>query len=375
MVQRNYDAVFGPARLRDLTRSIIVGLILYNGFFFTSFLLTPDLAYVSFILRIIVVTLPSQGLILLLRRVSPGTREWLILAGMVNAHFAMVLTVWISDSPLAGYAFAELNLILVFGAFTLGLRLLQSILFLTSCTAVTLLLIGRIDTFPDSLRAALWLQSVTAYVFCLYGSLQIERRRCTNFMEAFRASERASTAEETSQELQELSRTDPLTGLANRRALELEVATWFDDPAPIALAMIDIDHFKLYNDSLGHPEGDDCLRRVSAALRDALGDFDTSLPARIGGEEFAIALKGSATQDADALAERVRHAIETLALPHPGRLDGLKIVTISVGVARPSPGTKTSLSDVLRRADAALYAAKRRGRNTVCIESRGIRAA
>ncbi len=171
---------------------------------------------------------------------------------------------------------------------------------------------------------------------------------------------------EQNRKLEELSNTDSLTQLANRRflmkALEKEFHRSERNGNALALVMADIDHFKKINDSYGHQEGDFVLKAVAGAVSDNLREYD--LAARFGGEEFALVLPEAALGQAMLVAERVREKVAKLALK--GHLQGQR-VTISLGVAaHPNPQIKT-IDDLIRLADDALYAAKREGRNRVII--------
>jgi diguanylate cyclase (GGDEF)-like protein len=165
--------------------------------------------------------------------------------------------------------------------------------------------------------------------------------------------------------LELLSATDPLTGLANRRrmtdVLDAEWRRALRTHEPLAVAMIDVDHFKLYNDHYGHLAGDDCLRRVATALARHVRGSD--LAARYGGEEFALILSGADTDAARGIAERVRTEIEASAEPHP--LSTAGHVTVSIGVAAVIPTAHSTAAALLNAADAELYRAKHRGRNRV----------
>ena len=131
---------------------------------------------------------------------------------------------------------------------------------------------------------------------------------------------------------------------------------------PVALMMIDIDHFKLYNDRYGHVAGDTCLRAVGETL--SLVTLEEAvLVARYGGEEFALLLPGLDLTRAAALAEEARKSIEDLLITHAEAPCGL--VTISIGVESMVPEKGQPAADLVEAADNALYAAKRRGRNTV----------
>ncbi len=174
---------------------------------------------------------------------------------------------------------------------------------------------------------------------------------------------------ESNEKLHGLSMRDGLTDLANRRhfdrELEREASRARRNGRPLSLLMLDVDHFKVFNDSHGHMAGDACLAMVAGVLREAArrpGD----LAARYGGEEFALLLPEVDPAEARAVAERVRTAIEALRVPCMG---GEKArVTISVGVATLDAGWAEPERELLRAADDALYKAKSEGRNRVCTD-------
>jgi diguanylate cyclase (GGDEF)-like protein len=150
--------------------------------------------------------------------------------------------------------------------------------------------------------------------------------------------------------------------LPNRRFLDERLGEWFAGDRPAAVMMIDIDHFKLFNDTLGHPAGDECLKLIADAFRSAFSEPD-AFCARFGGEEFILAIRHAEERDARHLANTVVRAIEALGIPHPGRNDGVEVVTVSVGVALKPPAERVSQHEMLSQADEALYQAKRGGRN------------
>lgn len=162
-----------------------------------------------------------------------------------------------------------------------------------------------------------------------------------------------------------LARQDALTGLANRLGFEEALsAAWrrgVRTREPVSLLMIDMDYFKLFNDSQGHPEGDRILAEVAHVLTTSIRrPFD--IAARYGGEELVVMLPDTPMHGALAIGRLVRHAVETLAIPHPASPHG--VVTVSVGVATVRPDEKDA-STLVTLADSALYAAKRNGRNRV----------
>ncbi|MDB5616402.1 diguanylate cyclase [Tardiphaga sp.] len=178
----------------------------------------------------------------------------------------------------------------------------------------------------------------------------------------------------SNQQLTVLASIDMLSGLANRRGfqnrLDFEWLKAEQSGDAVALLMIDVDHFKLFNDTYGHPEGDACLARIGEALA-ALANETSGFAGRYGGEEFCLLLPGSDAARAMRVGEKVRIAISGMSIPH--MTSAHRQVTVSVGVASAAPAALQRPMDLVEAADAALYAAKHRGRNAV-VEHGFIRA-
>lgn len=184
----------------------------------------------------------------------------------------------------------------------------------------------------------------------------LERANRTNFLE--------------SQLLMETARRDGLTGIANRRTFDEHVdRVWAQaarEGVPLTLLLIDIDHFKAYNDRFGHQAGDECLRRVAWSLsNNARRPLD--LAARYGGEEFALVLYDSRRQHAEEVARQIQVGIEALGIAHPASPLTNKRLTVSIGIACIDPLSDRSHYGFIQLADEALYAAKERGRNCIVI--------
>jgi diguanylate cyclase (GGDEF)-like protein len=179
------------------------------------------------------------------------------------------------------------------------------------------------------------------------------------------------TAATTHGNATEASRRDPLTGLGNRRALNDDLvraamaaadSNSLEPLAPVAIAMVDVDHFKHFNDTNGHHAGDTALKAVAHSIASTIRNTDRAY--RYGGEEFAVVLGRVTSRGAIDVAERIRAAVAATVVPG-GERQPLGCVTVSIGVSWVHSG---DTDDAFRRADAALYAAKTQGRNRVVVD-------
>jgi diguanylate cyclase (GGDEF)-like protein len=181
--------------------------------------------------------------------------------------------------------------------------------------------------------------------------------------------EKTADLRRANEELSRLSFTDSLTGLANRRVfdqtLDKECARLLRSDSALSLLSIDVDHFKALNDSEGHQRGDEYLILLGAELK-RLCRRQVDLVARCGGEEFAMILVATGTPEAAQFADSLRLAIADMRLPHPAS-PVAPWLTVSVGVATATRESLCSRETLVGAADRALYAAKRSGRNRVCL--------
>ncbi len=168
-------------------------------------------------------------------------------------------------------------------------------------------------------------------------------------------------------ELLSLSLTDTLTGLGNRRRMEEDLTRTHARAIRVgrsyAMMLLDIDHFKLYNDHYGHQAGDEALRQLALCLGGAVREDESIY--RYGGEEFLVLMPDCSVEDAAQAGERIRHAVTERAIPHGFRPTTPPVVTLSGGVSCWAPGSSHSVPDLLHRADKALFEAKEAGRDRV----------
>jgi len=241
----------------------------------------------------------------------------------------------------------------------------------------------------DQLRQATLMLRLAAAALLLWTGWRYSRRLQAELAEQVRLRGAVTAANEALEEkvrlrtaelqaansqLETLSITDGLTGLANRRRFDKYWAEEWQralrQATPLAVIMMDVDHFKTYNDHYGHQQGDECLRRVGEVLRATVRRAG-ELAARYGGEEFVVVMPGASLTQAQETAESILAAIRAEQMPHASS-PVASVVTISLGVAAGTPSTAGNRERLLKEADVALYDAKHQGRNRVALSLPGL---
>jgi len=361
-VERAEERDFGAERIKHLRHAIIVGLIVYNIYNLTSLHLMADIQPFTVMMRLFVLVPGSLIIFYLVPRVPPAIRELLLLGGMFVASLLPLYLLYVSQSSYATYTLGELPLVLLFGNMLLVLRFRFALMF-TAVTCLTALwVIHAKPGLDENLIFPLTVQVVTGLFFTLYGNWHVERQRCLTYLARYDAQNRADLAERRGDRLRDLTLTDMLTGIPNRRHLDETLENWLETRGDVLLLMVDVDHFKAFNDRFGHVAGDDCLRRIASALCTFAARHD-GFAARYGGEEFTLLFAMDTESGGAFLADRLVRSVRDLAIPHPARADGLAFVTVSVGYAGTGEGSVREARDLVTRADLALYEAKSAGRN------------
>lgn len=272
------------------------------------------------------------------------------------------------DSLLLG----SIVLILLLGLIGSRFPFQIAALYAPALLAVFLVGIGLVPHEDGTHYTVLSILMMVITFYAAFGNWRLEAESRRSYALMLSARLRQQDLSSLNSELDDLARRDPLTGLANRRAYDERLESAWErakaDGTDLGLIFIDVDNFKLYNDSYGHPDGDACLQAVATCLRRQLrgtGDF----VARLGGEEFAVILPGATLANCGAVAERLRHGVATLKMPRGGKGED-RTVTVSVGAANAIPGVGKAaqiagLLALVHSADQALYAAKQGGRNCV----------
>lgn len=360
-------------RLRHFLLSGLVALLVYNGFLVVDYLMASDVFWLALQIRLLVFT-PFALLVLyvywrwgdhILRWRSPALIEGPVLCSGLMAAASLAFILSSSSTPLSHYYHVGFIIVIMYGNIVQRLRFWMAVPF---SLVVLLMHLGGVvvlDNMPPRLLGPIVIMVLATIVFTLVANYTLERDERRNYLLTLRERALVQELAQTHERLMDLSKVDGLTELANRRHFQdyLE-QVWRraqPDRAPLALLMVDVDHFKKYNDRYGHPAGDAALRQVARVLESNVrrpGD----LVARYGGEEFVAVLPQTSAETALLVAERVRAAIEALALRHEVS-NVARVLTVSVGVAHGVAGEVASPEALLKQADQALYQAKREGRN------------
>ena len=383
-LERGFLLESTPARLRQFFFSGFLSLLVYNGFLIVDYLMMPDVFWLSVQLRVLLFSpLSLFGLLMIWHfRHAAFWRDpkWLDLAvlgsGLLAAVSLLVILVNASG-PWRDFYQVGFAVVVMYGNQVQRLRFNAALAFSVILQFIQL---GCLLWLPHAMNRVLWpmtLLMLTMVGFSLYANYVMERDERRRFLLAQHEKELSKELAVINQQLQQLSRVDVLTALYNRRHLhEYLDQCWSRarlEGAAISIIMMDVDHFKAYNDCYGHPRGDACLRQVADAMQRSLrrpGD----LVARYGGEEFIAVLPHADLDTALAAAERLRAAVESLGLPHE-RSSTAQVVTASIGAATvlaSLPGATPH--SLIAAADQALYEAKRSGRNRVAVVDAGFSA-
>jgi diguanylate cyclase (GGDEF)-like protein len=279
-----------------------------------------------------------------------------------------------------------LSYFMVFGTvFILGANLFFNFRFWLSIVSSAVVAIAFVAAALFSLDAGIVGRAIVAVYFAnclilsLYLSWRLSLERYQEFLHMLRAQVQDRTAVEKGEKLGEIADTDPLTGLKNRRAIARAFAElskqWAADnygtgDHAIGVLLIDVDHFKLFNDHLGHQAGDDCLMMLADAFAETAARHK-AIAGRHGGEEFVVLCRIEGEAQLRELAQEFCRAVENLRIAHPNRGDGRDIVTISVGATLTRADKSMELRMLLQEADRALYASKFAGRAMLTIYDPG----
>ncbi|NYS60422.1 diguanylate cyclase [Halomonas salicampi] len=366
-VETRFEADTQRQRSRHMVVGGLISAIIYCLFLINDYSFRPDTFLTAVLLRAGVM-LPIGLLILwwVYRGLSPLLRETLMASTVVIA--TMISCVIFSQST-APYSYLD---VFSFGLILLVGNIVYSLRFGYACasSAISLLIVLAFvlpyDPMPPEAKRLAMCTLIATALFTLAANHRFERSERTAYLHVLREKIRAGYYLKDNEKLSQLSQTDALTNLANRRQFDdMFLIRWqeaVEKKAHVGLIVIDIDHFKAYNDHYGHLQGDQCLRKVAMAMR--ANSRDADLVVRFGGEEFVVLIANASPESATSAAERIRCSVQALQIPNHG-VSAQSVVTVSVGVAVLYPSVDLTPTELLSQADEALYEAKRQGRNRI----------
>lgn len=359
-------------RLRHFVISGVISMVNYNAFLLVDAMLVPDVLEQALLLRLFLFT-PLGGLLIFLcwryRHLVLMLPNWMLESAValygVVASLTIAMLLHQTSSPYTYAYHAGFVAVLVYGNLVQRLRFACA-----ACFTLAVLLIHYHAAWtgprmPDQVHWPMlaFVSAMAGYTLMTNHRLEQEERQ--RFLQLSRAQSLRGQLRDSRAQLEVVSRLDALTGVANRRGFDIHLqhmaSQQWRQGQDLALILVDVDHFKAFNDRYGHPAGDECLRLVAKALDQRLPKGD-ALVARWGGEEFVLVLPGLGLHAASVLADDILMAVQGLGIRHECSPTAPS-VTISLGVAVWAGASVETLDQLVSRADAALYQAKHLGRN------------
>lgn len=365
-VRERYDIDRHDERLRSLKLIATVLAVFYFSYTLVDIYILPDITARTLLLRFLIVG-PSTVWLFAYYRCQTSIRHkelaTILVACIATAVWCAVLIETENPRVLhyfyAGLIFQLVITIVITPPFE---QSLYGSIFVFACLYISIWFLPDADTNYVLNHLAFGTPTV---VLTLMANYRFSTESIRLYLQHIKTDQLRAELEQRNSDLEKMSNSDPLTGLANRRGLAHQTAKLMTKTVSkelyVAVAILDVDDFKSFNDHYGHANGDNCLRAISLAIRNACADSD--IACRYGGEEFLVlrSAKSCTRQEALLLAEGIRIAVENLAIQHTPSRYG--IVTVSIGVCVGLVDPNVALSKVISAADEALYRAKNEGRN------------
>jgi len=366
-LRRLYRQEGEHARRKAARQGLWLAVAVYLMFSVVDILLIPDVAPYTIAARF-AVSVVALAVLKIQSDMNFRTEslELTCAAALVSGYIG-----WLIPAITTGYT-QNFSYFMIFGSiFMMGANLFfrfQFLLSVVSSGVVLLAFFVALYLFPatGSYQIAMGTFYLSCFTFTSYVNWKLNQERYNVFLNALEAKTQHREATERGQALLNLSRTDPLTGLENRRAIDQKLRDYWSDwqrfGHRFVAILIDVDFFKKFNDYYGHQEGDRCLIHVANALNELINERNGSI-GRYGGEEFIVLVRMAEKEQVIDLMEAIRRTVEDLALVHELRRDGISLVTVSVGAAFTRTQAGAKLEKIIHEADRALYLAKAGGRN------------
>ena len=358
-LERQFEADASVARCHRFIRINYIGLLIYHCFMLSDYRSIGDVIDLDILVHFLFTTPIVLAVNIVLARHPPvWIREGLETFAALAVAAAIVLVSSASESPDRDMVHFTLAVIVLCMITMQRLRFPYAV---AGCAIVQVLYSLGLTTLAYSADRMLVANSVffAIVLVSLVGGYALEREHRMGYLLRLREHLRIS-------ELEVDSLCDALTGLGNRRALDAAFARLSEEQAgtDTAVLLLDVDHFKLFNDANGHQAGDDCLRRIAGLVSGTLRDGE-GIAFRFGGEEFLVLIEDATRASAFEIAGRIRSSVESARIRRSPNTAA--VVTVSIGVAQGPLGATGAARSLVASADRALYAAKHAGRNRVTL--------
>lgn len=362
-VEARFEADTSAQRSRHLYLTGMMALVIYDLYLINDYAFRPESLAIAAWIRLGLMTPIALTVFYFVRRgLSPAMRETAMAANIVIAMLLSNLIFFWSTSTYSFLDTFSFGLILVMGNIVFTLRFRQALASSLLSGIIMAIFVYHYAHMETEIKLNTGVVFVTSAIFTLMANYRMEASERQSYLLLLRERLRNSVAQRDNQALAQISMTDSLTGVANRRHLDAVLAQrWSEtrkNDAVLGMLIIDIDHFKHYNDHFGHLEGDACLRQVAQEIQRSVRQ-EVDLVVRYGGEEFVVLMPNTSVSSALNAAERIRLGIEALAIFQADS----SMLTVSIGAATLRPRTSLDPASLIAMADAALYQAKRGGRN------------
>jgi diguanylate cyclase (GGDEF)-like protein len=348
----------------------VIAIFMYNLFLFTDREMLPDVYLTAWKIRLGIVT-PAMLICLLIMRRQTFARyiDFLVDFLIILACGSIILILELSHHPNVVHYHTGVILIVIFGNIVIRLRFWHAFIVSWLTFFLYILTVTNIAPMTPPVMINSSVVLFTAIIFSLLANYQMERDLRWNYLRNLLTEIETIRLEKAKNELERLSSSDELTGLANRRHCDAFLYTEWQMGiryrTQLSLLFLDVDDFKAYNDHYGHHAGDICLQKIAEVIKECVRR-PQDLCARYGGEEFIVILPNTSPESTLQIAEKIRKSVELEKIPHAYSRAGSH-VTISIGIVSMIPQAGLNKDILVEMADKALYNAKNMGRNRIHI--------
>lgn len=370
-LEADFQAYYAERYRNHMAAGLAVGALAMVVSVFEDFMLPEGQRMIPLLLRFGLVFPVALFMLWLIRKPALDRfQQAMLMFATLGGASTFLFMAYSVTSPLGRMYLDTLILIQLYGLTLLRMRFAHAVACVLMITAGTTAALSLLQFPGHSGEHVIDLMLITfAGMLCLVANYLMERSARSDYLQQRLLEFRQQDLEQSNSHLEQLLRSDALTGIANRRCFDQSITDEFRRAErgsyPLALLMLDVDCFKQYNDTYGHQAGDDALTRVAQSLAH-FARRPGDLAARYGGEEFALILPGSDEENARMIAQEVIEHVFARNVPHAtSRV--CDRVTVSIGVASIQPAAgQAGVPELMANADQALYLAKARGRNQAC---------